>query len=140
MFSSALAPLLKPVAALPATMSISDVADRPLTAEHKAFLSLPVVDDHGRPLGLVSRSRLQDIFMQRFGHDLWGWRPVVDVMNAEPLIVALETSLEEAARQLQDHSGLWRQHPGRLRDQERHALPDPSTPDPSRQPATERLT
>lgn len=100
MSSSALAPLLRPVVALPATMSISDVADRLLTAEHKAFLSLPVVDDDGRPLGLVSRSRLQDIFMQRFGRDLWGRRPVVDVMNPEPLIVSLETGLEEAARQI----------------------------------------
>ncbi|MFC0665400.1 sensor histidine kinase [Azotobacter chroococcum] len=100
MSSSALAPLLRPVAALPATMSISDVADRLLTAEHKAFLSLPVVDDAGRPLGLVSRYRLQDIFMQRFGRDLWGRRPVVDVMNPEPLIVSLETGLEEAARQI----------------------------------------
>ncbi|TBW09808.1 CBS domain-containing protein [Azotobacter chroococcum subsp. isscasi] len=100
MSSSALAPLLRPVVALPATMSISDVADRLLTAEHKAFLSLPVVDDAGRPLGLVSRYRLQDIFMQRFGRDLWGRRPVVDVMNPEPLIVSLETGLEEAARQI----------------------------------------
>ncbi|NHN77337.1 CBS domain-containing protein [Azotobacter chroococcum] len=100
MSSSALAPLLRPVVALPATMSISDVADRLLTAEHKAFLSLPVVGDAGRPLGLVSRYRLQDIFMQRFGRDLWGRRPVVDVMNPEPLIVSLETGLEEAARQI----------------------------------------
>ncbi|MEE4465111.1 CBS domain-containing protein, partial [Azotobacter chroococcum] len=100
MSSSALAPLLRPVVALPATMSISDVADRLLTAEHKAFLSLPVVDGAGRPLGLVSRSRLQDIFMQRFGRDLWGRRLVVDVMNPEPLIVSLETGLEEAARQI----------------------------------------
>ncbi|SFB51953.1 ATP-binding protein [Azotobacter beijerinckii] len=100
MSSSALARLLKPVAALPAAMSISDVADRLLTAEHKDFLSLSVVDDDGRPLGLVSRSKLQDIFMQRFGRDLWGRRPVVEVMNPQPLIVTLETGLEEAARQI----------------------------------------
>lgn len=100
MSSSALARLLKALEPLTADVSISDVADRLLTAEHKAFLSLPVVDVTGRPLGLVSRSRLQDIFMQRFGRDLWGRRPVADVMNPQPLIVSLETSLEEAARQI----------------------------------------
>ncbi|WP_068826687.1 ATP-binding protein [Pseudomonas sp. BMS12] len=92
--------LLRPVAALPAQISISDVADRLLMPEHKAFLSLPVVDEAGRPLGLVSRATLQDIFMQRFGRDLWGRKPVVEVMNPAPLLVSLSTSLEEAARQI----------------------------------------
>ena len=62
-------------------MSISDVADRLLTAEHKTFLSLPVVDTEARPLGLVSRYTLQDIFMQRFGRDLWGRRPVSSALR-----------------------------------------------------------
>ncbi|MGH8354467.1 MAG: CBS domain-containing protein, partial [Pseudomonas sp.] len=78
-------------------MSISDVADRLLTTD---LLSLPVVDAEGCPLGLVSRSKLQDIFMQRFGRDLWGRRPIVDVMNPAPLIVALDHSLEQAAQQI----------------------------------------
>lgn len=100
MSASALQPLLRPVAPLAAAMSISEVADRLLTAEHRAFLSLPVVDDDGRPLGLVSRSKLQDIFMQRFGRDLRGRHPVGEVMNPAPLIVSLATSLEEAAKQV----------------------------------------
>lgn len=98
--ASTLARLLKPVAALSAQMSIADVADRLLTPEHKAFLSLPIVDDAGRPLGLVSRSALQDIFMQRFGRDLRGRHAVQEVMNPAPLVVSLETSLEEAAKQI----------------------------------------
>lgn len=97
---SALQSLLKPVAPLAAGMSISEVADRLLTPEHKVFLSLPVVDEDGRPLGLVSRTRLQDIFMQRFGRDLRGRHPVSEVMNVTPLIVSLETGLEEAAKQV----------------------------------------
>lgn len=98
--ASALARLLKPVAALSAQMSIADVADRLLTPEHKAFLSLPIVDDAGRPLGLVSRTTLQDIFMQRFGRDLRGRHAVQEVMNPAPLVVSLETNLEEAAKQI----------------------------------------
>ena len=96
----ALTHLLRPISPLLATISISDVADQLLMPEHKAFLSLPVVDEQGRPLGLVSRSTLQDIFMQRFGRDLWGRKPVREVMNPAPLMVSLDTSLEEAARQI----------------------------------------
>lgn len=98
--ASALARLLKPVVPLAPGMSIADVADRLLTPEHKAFLSLPIVDEAGMPLGLVSRTTLQDIFMQRFGRDLRGRHPVQDVMNPAPLMVSLETSLEEAAKQI----------------------------------------
>ena len=50
----ALTHLLRPISPLLATISISDVADQLLMPEHKAFLSLPVVDEHGRPLGLGS--------------------------------------------------------------------------------------
>ena len=98
--ASALARLLKPVVPLAPGMSIADVADRLLTPEHKAFLSLPIVDDAGVPLGLVSRSALQDIFMQRFGRDLRGRHPVQEVMNPAPLMVSLDTSLEDAAKQI----------------------------------------
>lgn len=98
--TSALARLLKPVLPLAPGMSIADVADRLLTPEHKAFLSLPIVDAAGYPLGLVSRSALQDIFMQRFGRDLRGRHPVHEVMNPAPLTVSLDTSLEQAAKQI----------------------------------------
>ncbi|MBU2256592.1 MAG: CBS domain-containing protein [Gammaproteobacteria bacterium] len=98
--ASALTRLLKPVTPLAADMSIADVADRLLTPEHKAFLSLPIVDSAGRPQGLVSRTTLQDIFMQRFGRDLRGRHAVQEVMNPAPLVVSLETSLEDAAKQI----------------------------------------
>ena len=98
--ASALSRLLKPVTPLAADMSIADVADRLLTPEHKAFLSLPIVDSAGKPLGLVSRTTLQDIFMQRFGRDLRGRHAVQEVMNPAPLVVSLETSLEDAAKQI----------------------------------------
>lgn len=98
--ASALSRLLKPVEPLQPSMSISDVADRLLTPEHKAFLSLPVVDSQHRPSGLVSRTVLQDIFMQRFGRDLRGRHPVHEVMNPAPLVVRLDASLDDAAKQI----------------------------------------
>ncbi|WP_260679672.1 sensor histidine kinase [Ectopseudomonas mendocina] len=91
---------MRVVTPLAASMSINEVADLFLAAEHRAFLSLPVVDENNRPLGLVSRAILQDIFMQRFGRDLRGRHPVGEVMNDAPLIVSLEAGLEEAAKQV----------------------------------------
>lgn len=96
----ALQSLMRAVKPLAASMSINEVADLFLAAEHRAFLSLPVVDENNRPLGLVSRATLQDIFMQRFGRDLRGRHPVGEVMNDAPLIVSLEASLEEASKQV----------------------------------------
>ena len=96
----ALQSLLRAVKPLAASMSINEVADLFLAAEHRAFLSLPVVDENNRPLGLVSRATLQDIFMQRFGRDLRGRHPVGEVMNDAPLIVSVEASLEEASKQV----------------------------------------
>ena len=96
----ALQSLMRAVKPLAASMSINEVADLFMAAEHRAFLSLPVVDENNRPLGLVSRATLQDIFMQRFGRDLRGRHPVGEVMNDAPLIVSLEASLEEASKQV----------------------------------------
>ncbi|KAF1053756.1 MAG: Signal transduction histidine-protein kinase AtoS [Stenotrophomonas maltophilia] len=100
MTTSALHELLRQVEPLLASMSVSDVAERLLIPDQRAFLSLPVVGEDGRPRGLVSRYTLQDIFMQRFGRDLWGKRPVQDVMNVEPLKLCIEASLEQAAQQV----------------------------------------
>lgn len=92
-----LAGLLRKVEPLHTGLTINDVAERLLQPEFKGFLSLPVVDGDGRPLGLVSRYRLQDIFMQRFGRDLWGGHPVQHAANAESLVVAMDTPLDRAA-------------------------------------------
>ena len=93
-----LADLLKNVEPLPTDLTINDVAERLLQPEFMGFLSLAVVDDQQRPLGLISRYRLQDIFMQRFGRDLWGGRPVAHALNTESLVVPMDTPLDEAAR------------------------------------------
>ncbi|SDN92987.1 ATP-binding protein [Pseudomonas jinjuensis] len=100
MTTSALHTLLRKVEPLAPELSISEVADRLLSAEQRAILSLPVVGVDGVPLGLVSRYALQNIFMQRFGRDLWGRRPVRDVMNPAPLQVRCDASLEQAAQQV----------------------------------------
>ncbi|MCL5042222.1 MAG: ATP-binding protein [Gammaproteobacteria bacterium] len=92
-----LADLCLSVEPLNAQLTINDVADRLLEPAYKGFLSLPVVDVDSRPLGLVSRYRLQNIFMQRFGRDLWGRHPITEASNPESLIIDVDTPLDRAA-------------------------------------------
>lgn len=96
----ALTQLLRAVQPLSANTPISEVAECFLQASHSRFLSLPLVDEDGQPCGLISRYALQNIFMQRFGRDLWGNKPVSEVMDPQPLLVRLDSRLEEAARQI----------------------------------------
>lgn len=94
---TSLSELCKPVTPLGSALTINDVADQLLQPENRAFLSLPVVDDQLRPLGLVSRYRLQDIFMQRFGRDLWGRHAVTEATNRGSLMIPLDATLDQAA-------------------------------------------
>lgn len=92
-----LAALLRTVSALPPETTVNEAAEllqAPFAAE---LLCLPVIDN-GKPLGTVSRNQLTRIFLHRFGRELYGTRPVTEIMNTSPLIVAYDTSIETAAR------------------------------------------
>ena len=54
-------------------------------------------------MGMVSRYRLQDIFLQRYGRELWGKRPVSELMNPAPLLIPLSMSIEDAAARVTAH-------------------------------------
>jgi two-component system NtrC family sensor kinase len=74
---------------------VIDVGDIFLDQNYNRFLSLPVVRD-GRPVGTISRTRVQQVFMSRFGRELQGNKSIEEIMNPTPLIVALGQSMEEA--------------------------------------------
>ncbi len=76
---------------------VVDVGDIFLDKNYDRFLSLPVVDE-GRPVGTISRSHVQQIFMSRFGRELHGNKPIGGIMNPAPLIVSLNQPVEEASR------------------------------------------
>ena len=80
----------------PAT-TVAEVADIIRRPEYAGLLCLPVVD-RGLPVGVVSRNQLTDIFMLRFGRELYGTRPVTEVMNRKPLLVDEALPLEQAAQ------------------------------------------
>ena len=91
---AALRRTVQPIA--PAT-TVAEVAEIIQRREYTGLLCLPVVDN-GQPLGTVSRNQLTDVFMLRFGRELYGNRPVTEVMNRKPLLVADDLPLEAAAQ------------------------------------------
>lgn len=76
---------------------VVDVGDIFLDENYNRFLSLPVVRD-GRPVGTISRTRVQQVFMSRYGRELQGNKFIEEIMNPAPLVVALGQSVEEASQ------------------------------------------
>lgn len=76
---------------------VVEVGDIFLDRHYDRFLSLPVVEN-GRPVGTISRSRVQQIFMSRYGRELYGNKPIAGVMNPSPLIISLDQPVEEASQ------------------------------------------
>jgi len=92
-----LAALLRKVQPIAPRVTVAEVADIIQRREYAGLLCLPVVE-HGLPLGTVSRNQLTDIFTMRFGRELYGNRPVAEVMSRKPLLVADDLALETAAQ------------------------------------------
>jgi signal transduction histidine kinase len=92
-----LAGLLRKIPPIAPGVTVAEVAELIKQPQYSGLLCLPVVEN-GVPLGTVSRHQLTDIFMMRFGRELYGNRAVTEVMNHKPLLVADELPLEEAAQ------------------------------------------
>ncbi|MGN6521332.1 MAG: sensor histidine kinase [Dokdonella sp.] len=83
--------------------SVLDVAQRFLDPRHAGLLSLPVVAVGGRPVGMISRYELMRVFLQPYGRELYGRRPITALMDRAPLVLPLSTSIDEAARTIASH-------------------------------------
>jgi len=78
-------------------VQLEAVADLFLNSDYADVLSLPVVDDEGYPVGIISRYRFMDIYLKPYGRELHGKRPVSSFMGEKPLLVAHDQPLAEAA-------------------------------------------
>jgi len=76
--------------------TVSEAADQILSEGYGEMLCLPIVDE-GRPVGVISRHRFNEIFLTRFGREIHGRKPVARFMNAMPLTVEYNLPLEAAA-------------------------------------------
>ncbi len=77
---------------------VLDVAELFLQPRHAGLLSLAVVAQDARPIGAISRYELMRVFLMPYGRELFGRRPITALMNAQPLVLSVTTSIDEAAR------------------------------------------
>jgi len=87
------------------TDSVNHVTDAFRLPDYQAILSVPVVDA-GVPVGVISRYQLNELLTKKFGRELYGKRPVADLMNRDFLSVDIDTPLAEAAQYLTGHMRL----------------------------------
>ena len=82
---------------IPPDLKVSDVADMFMDDSHGKLLSLPVLDGD-RPVGLISRARMQQVLFRQYGRELYGKRPVTAIMNDAPVVIESNTDLTEASK------------------------------------------
>lgn len=84
----------------PVTISPQTTAEQ----ARRRFAALPdleclvLVDGRQRPLALITRHRLLTVLGHRFGHALWGEKPVARIADPNCLRLRADTSLDELAR------------------------------------------
>ncbi len=82
--------------------TIRQVADLFLSERYQQLLCLPIVEDD-RVVGTISRYDIMKIFLQPYGREIFGSRPAVNFMNAEPLLIDAETDIDRAAGYVREH-------------------------------------
>lgn len=81
--------LLDAVPPLHAALSLDAVTERFQMGGFDRALSLAVVDDDRRPIGVVSRHALMTLLLNKYSRDLYGKRPIRYFMNANPIVIPL---------------------------------------------------
>ncbi len=82
---------------IPPDLKVADVADMFMDDSHGKLLSLPVLDGD-KPVGLISRARMQQVLFRQYGRELYGKRPVTSIMNTAPVVIESSTDLTEASK------------------------------------------
>jgi len=94
--------LVQPAIAIAPETPVLDVGERILDPANAHLLSLPIVA-RGVPLGAVSRYELMRIYLMPYGRELYGKRPVAAMMSRKPLVLRVDTPIDEAARAIAAH-------------------------------------
>ncbi len=73
-----------------------DVLDRFI--HEKELLAVAVVDQQQTPVGIVDRGQISDIFLRPFSRDLLHNKRVIEIMDASPIIVDINSSIDDVAQ------------------------------------------
>jgi diguanylate cyclase (GGDEF)-like protein len=88
--------LLRQVPAVMETTICRGVLD--VFHKDKNLYSIPVVNNKVRPVGMVVRQEITDMFSKPFYLDIQGDKPISELMNRQPIIVDIDTAIEDVAR------------------------------------------
>ncbi|MGZ8164530.1 MAG: putative bifunctional diguanylate cyclase/phosphodiesterase [Methylobacter sp.] len=66
--------------------------------ENGALFTLAIVDNSNGPVGLIDRGRLTEIFVKPFARDLYHKKLIGEIMDTEPIIVDIHTSIDDLAK------------------------------------------
>lgn len=95
--SDTIASLIIDIPSVGPQTSVSDVAELFSTAHY--LHSIPVVNQ-GKPVGLIRRTRLMELFISRYGRELHGKKPISFLMDGSPLIVEHNMPVEEVSQKI----------------------------------------
>lgn len=87
--------LLRIVQPVHPTTPMLEVLERFISQE--SLYAIPVVEDQA-PVGLVNRNRLIELFSKPFTRELYGRKPISDMMDAKPVVVPVSESIDDLAR------------------------------------------
>jgi CBS domain-containing protein len=65
---------------------------------NEALFTAAIVDNFNVPVGLIDRGRLTEIFIKPFARDLYHKKLVDEIMDTEPIIVDIHTSIDDLAK------------------------------------------
>ncbi len=71
-----------------------------LFIEHKSQHAVAVVDDDNRPVGIINRRDFSEHYAQRYTRELFGRDACSTFMNAEPVLVDLDVSIDQLSHVL----------------------------------------
>jgi len=71
-----------------------------LFMECKGLHAVAVVDDDNRPIGIINRRDFSEQYAQRYTRDLFGRDPCSTFMNPRPVLVDIDTSIDQLSHVL----------------------------------------
>lgn len=93
--------LCKPTLTITPRLPVRALADK---FQQDKSLHVAVVIEKNKPLGIITRNSLQQLFSSHYGRDLYGRKPVVLIMNDEAITVSEETEIERLSNQITDNN------------------------------------
>lgn len=78
--------------------------------QNKQLMSLAVIDKSKKPIGLLHRDQITEVFAAPYGHALYAKKSVVELMDKQPLIVDENAKLDIVSQQITEQEFDIRRH------------------------------